>query len=248
MRETGGASAPPFVFLPAVLLVGVLFDGGDWPPATFLIRISLFLSVAHFLRKHDGITLGVTLPDMLVALFWGLSSLSLLHSGYRWASYQWFLHYTAAVALYVSVRALPAEKGGRFPKCLERTIVGTALGLSVFVLFEWGILGRSRPHATLQNPNYLAEYLVYGVVMVLLRAYGSSSEGEGNFRFRRFALALPLFIGVALSKSRGGLLLAALATGIYLWKWVGGRRAIPIGCHCGPPSRAEPDLRPFFGK
>jgi len=228
MRETGGAYAPPFVFLPALLLIGVLFDGGDWPPATFLIRVSLFLAVARFLWARDEIILRATIPDLLVALFWGLSALSLLHTGYRWVTYQWFLHYTSAVALYVAIRTMPTEARGRFPACLERTVVAAALGLSAIALFQWCVLGRSRPPATMQNPNFLAEYLVYGIVMVLSRAHGPFAEGEGGVRLRWSALALPLLVGVALSRSRGGVLLAAGATGFFLWKWVGWRRALPI--------------------
>jgi len=228
MRETGGAKAPPFVLFPVLLLLGVLFEGGDWPPATFLIRALLFLSAAILLMHWDEATVRVTFPDLIVAALWGIAAISLLRGGYRWVTYQWLLHYTAMVALYVTVRALPPDAGGRFPDILGRTVVSCALGLSVIALFQWAVLGRSRPPATMQNPNFLAEYLVYGVVMALSRATDPSPREERGSRLGWAAIVLPLLLAVSASRSRGGALLAAGAAGFFLWKWAGWRRAVPV--------------------
>jgi O-antigen ligase len=228
MRETGGAYAPPFVFLPAVLLVGVLFDGGDWPPATFLVRVSLFVAVAHFLRARDEVTVRPTMPDLLVAAFWGLAALSLFRGGYRWVTYQWILHFTAAAALYVSVRALPPDAEGRFPDVLGRTVAACAIGLSVIALFQWAVLGRSRPPATMHNPNFLAEYLVYGIGMVLAWSTGSSPGAGRGALYGKAAIVVLLLLAVAASRSGGGALLVAGVAGLFLYRWVGWRRMVPI--------------------
>ena len=228
MRETGGAKAPPFVLLPVLLALGVLCEGGDWPPAAFLIRASLFLAAAFLLTRRDEATVRITFPDLIVAALWGLAALSLLRGGYRWVTYQWLLHYTAVAALYVWVRALPPDAEGRFPEVLERTVVACALGLSVIALFQWAVLGRSRPPATMQNPNFLAEYLVYGVVMVLSRVTGPFPRTEWGSRLGWAAIVLPLLLAVAASRSRGGALLAAGAAGFFLCRQVGWRRAVPV--------------------
>ncbi len=131
-------------------------------------------------------------------------------------------------ALYVSVRALPPDADGRFPDVLMRTVVACALGLSIIALFQWAVLGRSRPPATMQNPNFLAEYLIYGVVMVLSRATDPLPRVEWGSRLGWAAIVLPLLLAVAASRSRGGALLAAGAAGFFLWWRVGWRRAVPV--------------------
>ena len=227
MSETGGAKAPPFVLFPVLLLVGALFEGGDWPPAAFLIRASLFLAAAYLLTRRDEVTVRFTFPDLVVATLWGVAALSLLRGGYRWVTYQWILHYTAAAALYLLIRALPPDAEGRFPDVLGRTVVACALVLSVIALFQWAVLGRARPPATMQNPNFLAEYLVYGIGMVLAWSTGSFPGTGRASRFGAAAIVLPLLLAVAASRSRGGAILAAGVAGFFLWRRVGWRRAVP---------------------
>ncbi len=201
-----------------------MFQGGDWPPATFLIRISLFALAAVFLLCRDAVVVRLNAIDLLVLSLFAVEAVSLARADYPWVSYQWFLHHAAALVFYVLARALWSAEG-KAP-----VLLGALILLAAAVEFSIGgyqlvVLGVSRPHGTLQTPNFLAEFLVFGGIVA---CFALKRAGIGAGRPLQ-ALALAAFVaaGIWLTGSRG-VFLVALALGGYLAaEAVGWRRAIP---------------------
>lgn len=200
-----------------VLALGILFQGGDWPPATFLIRTVLFLLAALFLLRVDTVTIGPTTLDLLVVFFLAVEAASLVRADYRWVSYQWFLHHCAAFALYVLLRALP-DRDGRFPGAAACLILAAA-AVEVFVAFyQRFALGHSRPDGTLENPNVLAEILLYAIIVAYYVREALARRGSAAGRWIPALIAL-FAGGIVLTGSRGGVLVS-LAVAV----WLAGRR------------------------
>ncbi len=208
---TRGAAAAPLVLF--VLALGILFQGGDWPPATFLVRTVLFLAAALLLLRFDAITLRPTAVDLLVVSFLAVEAASLARADYRWVSYQWFLHHAAAFVLYLLVRAQP-DRAGRFAAAAGSLIIATAALEAVVAFYQRLALGAARPAGTLVNPNFLAEVLLYGVIAACYSHEALAGRGSAGRRWLPPLIAL--FVGgIVLTGSRGGLL-ASLAAGVVL--------------------------------
>jgi len=206
-RSGGARAALPLLF---VLALGILFQGGDWPPATFLIRTALFLLAARLLLHADSITIRPTAVDLLVVLLLAVEAASLSRADYRWASYQWFLHHSAVFVLYILLRALP-DPGGRFPAAAGCVILAAAAAEAVVAFSQRFVLGVPRPDGTLENPNFLAEILLYGVIAAY---YALQMRGSTARRWLLPAVAL-FAAGIVLTGSRGGFLVS-LAVAVYL--------------------------------
>ena len=147
--KTGGVLTPPVLF---VLLLGVLGNGGDWPVATFLIRSVLFISFAIFLYRFLPGRIRVNPIDIFVVFLWSLGAVSLARNGYPWITYQWFLHHSAALCLYVLIRALPGVEE-RLPKAGGILLLATACFQVLFALFQMAFQGLLRVIGQI-NTNY----------------------------------------------------------------------------------------------
>ncbi len=226
-QKTGGGFLPPVFF---ILLLGVFADGGDWPPATFAIRGVLFAVFGVFILRGALFHVRLNLLDVLVLFLWILGAVYLARGGYKWISYQWFLHHSAALILYALIRVLPDE-GGRFPVVAGVLLLCSAVVQTLFAGFQWVFQGEARPYGTLGNPNFLAELLVYAGAAAWV--WGRREESRGSWR-KWLPLLIPLFLaGIGLTQSRGGgLLVVALGT-FLLADRVGWRKsalyvAIPV--------------------
>ncbi len=211
--EPGSGSARWALPLLFVLALGIFFQGGDWPPATFLVRTILFLFAALFLLRHDAITLRPSALDLLVVFLLAVEAVSLARAEYRWVSYQWFLHHATAFVLYLLVRAQP-DPGGRFPVAAGALVLAAAAVEVPVAAFQRFALGNSRPDGTLANPNVLAEILLYAIIAACcLREILARRESAAR-RWLAPLIAL-LAGGIVLTGSRGGVLVS-LAVAVYL--------------------------------
>ena len=215
----GGAVAPPILF---VLGLGIFGNGGDWPPATFLIRAGLFFLALLFLLRADVLRFRPNVVDVLVLLLWGLDAVSLARGGYRWISYQWFLHHSAALVLYLSVRLLPRDDD-RLPRSIGLLILAAgAVQVAFAILFQRFLMGTGRPHGTLENPNFLAEFLVY---TFLVASFARDRSRYPGWLARASPILITLCLaGIWISGSRGGFLLALCAGSVLVafragWRW-----------------------------
>jgi tetratricopeptide (TPR) repeat protein len=184
--------------------------------------VTLFLLFGFFLLRRSTDILRVNVIDALVLFLWALGGVSLAREGYRWIAYQWFLHHSAALFLYVLLRALPVE-GERFPRAAGILLLASAV-LQVFLaFFQKGILGEGRPYGTLANPNFLAEFLVYAIAAAW---FWGRWEGNGTPRKAgSLAFVLLFLAGIGLTQSRGGFLLAMALGAFLLADRVGWRKA-----------------------
>ncbi len=214
LRKDGSAlAALPFLF---VLALGIFGEGGDWPPATFLIRVTLYLLAARFLLRTDAVAIRPTAIDLLVALLLAVEAASLARAEYRWVSYQWFLHHAAAFVLYVLLRALP-DRDGRFPAAAGLLVVAAAAVEVPIAVCQKFALGDLRPAGTLQNPNFLAELFLYGGIAAFFMI---PRKGRGPAaRWAPFLLIALFLAGIWLTRSRAGFLLV-MPAGVFL---LGGR-------------------------
>ena len=208
-KNGSALAALPFLF---VLAVGIFGDGGDWPPATFLIRAALFLLAARFLLRNDAVAIRPTAIDLLVVLLLAVEAASLARADYRWVSYQWFLHHGAALVLYALLRAQP-DAGARFPAAAGLLLVAAACVEIPIAVFQRFALGDLRPAGTLQNPNLLAEFLLYGAIAAFLVV---PRDGRGAASRWAPVLLIALFLaGIGLTRSRAGFLLV-IPGGLFL--------------------------------
>ncbi|MGA7105684.1 MAG: O-antigen ligase family protein [Candidatus Deferrimicrobiaceae bacterium] len=217
----GGATAPPILF---VLTLGIFGNGGDWPAATFLIRASLFLLASLFLYRSDTIHLRMNVVDILLLILWALDAVSLARDGYRWVSYQWFLHHSAALALYLTLRRIPPEED-RLPRAIGMLILAAGAVQIVFAIgFQRIYLGFGRPFGTLENPNFLAEFFVYSCLI----AYFAMERAEGKPVVARAGPVLIVLslIGIWMTGSRGGGLLVLGVGSLLLAFHLGWRRSL----------------------
>ncbi len=211
--EDGSGSDRRSLPLLVVLALGIVFQGGDWPPATFLIRTALFLLAALFLLRFDVITLRLTAVDLLVASFLAVEAASLVRAEYRWVSYQWFLHHSAAFVLYLLVRAHP-DRLDRLPAAAGLLVIAAAALEVVVAFYQRFVSGAARPAGTVVNPNILAEILLYGIIAAC--CVHEALAGRGSAGRRWLAPLIVLFAaGILLAGSRGGLL-ASLAAAAFL--------------------------------
>lgn len=217
----GGVLTPPILF---VLFLGVFGNGGDWPVATFLIRSILFLSFGIFLHRFLPDRLRVNPVDVLVLALWALGAVSLAKGGYRWIGYQWFLHHSAAFCLYVMVRALPGAFG-RLPKAGTILLIASACFQVFFSLYQMAYQGESRPYGTLENPNFLAEFLVYAAAVTWILACRPESTAG---RAWTSGLLLLFLAGVGLTRSRGGFLLVVALGSFLVAERIGWRRTLAV--------------------
>jgi hypothetical protein len=205
-----------------VLAAGVLFNGGDAPPATFLIRLSLFSLGAWFVLRRAAVVLRPTAPDLLVLGFWLVEAVGLSRGGYDWIAYQWFLHHTAVVALYLLLRARGPEGDGRSGS-FALFLLAAALFEAAFGIIQHHAFAVGRPEGTLQNPNFLAECLVYGVAAAACVPFRSPLTARMRSAWLPAAIALLLY-GVWLTRSRSGFLVAAFTAAYLLARRFGTRR------------------------
>ncbi len=207
-----------------VLALGILFQGGDWPPATFLVRAVLFLLLAAFLFRADSFAIRPTVPDLLVVLFLGVEAASLVRADYRWVSYQWFLHHAAAAALYALLRAAPG-RDDRFPGAAAVLLLAVvAVEVSV-ALYQRIVPGNSRPDGTLANPNVLAEILLYAAIGAFFLRESLARRGLAARRW--LAPLVVLFAGgIVLTGSRGGVLVSLAVAAWLAARRFGWKRAI----------------------
>lgn len=221
-EKKGGVLTPPILF---VLFLGIFGNGGDWPVATFIIRTVLFLSFGIFLHRFPPDRLRVNLIDLFVVFLWGLGAVSLARNGYKWITYQWFLHHSAALCLYVMVRALPGVEG-RLPKAGTILLLSSAFVQVLFSLYQITFQGLGRPYGTLENPNFLAEFLVYAAAVSWILANRPAEGAPGG----KWILALiVLFLaGIGLTKSRGGFLLVIALGSFLAAERIGWRRSLVV--------------------
>ncbi|MCL5966802.1 MAG: O-antigen ligase family protein [Deltaproteobacteria bacterium] len=229
MKWLGGVPAPPILF---VLALGIFGIGGDAPPATFLIRATVFVAFLHLLFRSESFRLRINAVDALLLALWLLGGLSLARGGYRWISYQWFLHHTAALLLYLLARA-ELSRGDSLPRAAALLVLGSAAAQMVIVGFQRVALGNTRPPGSLANPNFLAEFLVYAIAVAW--AWSVAETGRAGKAARRWPLlVIPLALaGIYLTQSRGGLVLAFLVGGVLMadrfgWKKAAGIAAVLI--------------------
>lgn len=235
-KKSGSARAAlPLLF---VLALGIVFQGGDWPPATFLIRIALFLLAARFLLRNDAIAIRPTVPDLLVALLLAVEAASLARADYRWVSYQWFLHHSAVFILYLLLRALP-DPDGRFPAAAGRLILGIAAVEVLVAFYQRFVLGNLLPDGTLENPSYLAEILLYGVIAAVF--FLSRKGRDRAVQWALGSLIVLVLAGIGLTQSRAGYLMV-VAAGTFLvgrtfgWKWSAAGLALAVAAAMAFPN------------
>ncbi len=222
-KNGSAVAALPFLF---VLALGIFGGGGDWPPAAFLIRATLFVLAARFLLRTDAIAIRPTAIDLFVAALLAVEAASLVRAEYRWVSYQWFLHHAAAFLLYVLLRARP-DPAGRIAAAAGLLVALAAAVEVAIAAIQRFALADPRPAGTLQSPNALAELLLYGGIAAWL--IGPREARKAADRWRP-VLAIGLcLVGIGLTGSRAGFLLVVPAGGFLLVRKFGwGRTAAAL--------------------
>lgn len=217
-KGSGGArTAPPLLFL---LALAVFAEGGDWPPAAFLIRFGILLLSALFLLRRDAAALRVTVPDLLLAAFLLWEAACLSRGAYLWVSLQWFSLHAAAFLLYLLVRGLK-DPDRRFPAAAGTILAGSCVLQLILALYQKFVVGTFLFSGTLQNPSLLAEFLLYGAAAAWYGTSGGSGTAS-RIRIVRYSLIALFAAGILLTRSRGGFLLLMAATAYALaakWGW-----------------------------
>jgi O-antigen ligase len=192
---------------------------------TFLIRLSVFTLFALYLLRHDAVVVRPTGPDLLVLALWALSAAFLARPGYPWISYQWFLHHSAAVLLYLCLRAVPGNGEEVFTVAGKFLLAAAAFELGL-VLYQRFALGSPRPEGTLQNPNFLAEFLLYGGIAAFFAVSGTR---KGAFARWRYPAMLGVFAAaVFLTRSRAAAIVAVAAWGYLLSRRYGASKSLAL--------------------
>lgn len=230
MKWMGGVPAPPILF---VLTLGIFANGGDEPPATFLIRATVLVAFLLAVFRSESFQVRFNAVDAALLALWLLGGFSLARSGYRWVSYQWFLHHTVAFLLYLLVRS-GLSRWSSLPRATARLILWSAAAQMVIVAFQRLALGDPRPHGSLENPNFLAEFLVYAIAVAWSWSLVERDDADRPDWKRPLLVILLCLVGIFLTKSRGGFVLVVILGGFLLaerigWKWAAGIAAVLVG-------------------
>jgi tetratricopeptide (TPR) repeat protein len=213
-----GGFAPPLFFV-VLLLPALVGEGGDWPPATLLIRLLLFGVSAACLFRRDRLVFRPALPDLLVLALWLLSAVWVVRPGYAWLTYQWLLNFTLGLLLYSLVRGMGDEPGRATARPFLMALLAVSMGEALLALIQRFGFGIPRPAGTMGNANELAELLLYGCAA----AWGLLPLIVETPRRRVVAAVVTVLLTGALlaTRSRGALLVALVAVSVLLMRRYG---------------------------
>lgn len=218
-----GGFTPPLFFV-VLLLPALVGEGGDWPPATFLIRLLLFGVSAACLFRRDRLAFLPALPDLLVLALWLLSAVWVARPGYAWLTYQWLLNFTLGLLLYSRVRGMGDEFGRTTARPFLMALLAVSAGEALLALIQRFGFGIPRPAGTMGNANELAELLLYGCAA----AWGLLPLIVETRRRRVVAAVVTVLLAGALlaTRSRGALLVALIAVSVLLMRRFGRWRVL----------------------
>lgn len=207
-----GGVFPPILLL---LFFASLAQGGVTPLPTFLIRSSVLVLFIAYLVRMTRVPRGWVPFDFPVSLFVLLSIVSTSWAAYPWAAYQLSMNVLCVGLIYYLLRCLGVQTDGAMEAKRVLTVVLLAgMCQLAYVFFQSYLQHIERPAGTFDNPNFLSDYLFYGVVISLYFGGGDATRG---FRVRKIlftALAVLMGCGVYLTRSRA---MAVVAAGIALF-------------------------------
>lgn len=230
-NRKGGSDAAFFLILFAVAVLGF---GGSLQYPLAVVRAGGFGAAVLFLWSHrkDPVPLG-TYP-LLVAGFVLLAFGHSFSSIYFWVSFQHALNICLAAFLLAWAYLL-------FRRDPDGIWTSATIAVAALALLEVGIAlfqrfhgGDPRPRGTLDNANYLAEFLAASSILCLSRFLWT----RGDDRLRNSWLAagvLFLVGGFSLGGSRGVLLASVPAFGVLLACRFGPRKGGAILVGLGTP-------------
>jgi len=210
--EKGGRNAAFFLFLFAVAVLGF---GGSVQYPLVVLRAGAFGGGLWFLLRRRETAIEVGPYPLLVAGFVLLSIGHAFSSVYFWVSFQ----HAANIALAAILLAWAVLLHRKDPGTMWNSTVLVAV---VFAIAEVGIALAQRvygevprPPGTLDNANYLSEFLV--AVSLLCLAHCFWQRGGRPSRYAAAAFGM-MFLAAAfsLSRSRGVLLASVPAIGVLL--------------------------------
>lgn len=211
--KAGGGVPPPVFFVFATILL--FLDAGDQSFAIFLARVCVFSFLLLAVAKVKVTHFRLTVPDILLIWIWFVEVASLTQGAYRWITYQWFIHHSVALGLYGFVRwrsGLDEDEGEQ----VGIWIILAAVAQVALALVQKVFFAEGRSSGTLQNPNFLSEFLVVALAVSL---FGCSKGGK---RWLCHVVAAICLLGLGLTLSRGGIVLACIL-GFYFvgnrWGW-----------------------------
>jgi O-antigen ligase len=153
--------------------------------------------------------------DFPVFLFVLLSIVSTSWAAYPWAAYQLAMNILCVALCYFLLRCIGVQTDGAMEaKWLMAVVLLSGTLQLIYVVIQSYFLHVGRPAGTFDNPNFLADYLFFCVVISLHFAAGDSSRGLTARKILFPAIAVLMGCGVYLTHSRA---MAAVAVGTFLF-------------------------------
>jgi O-antigen ligase len=211
-KEKGGSNAAFFLFLFAVAVLGF---GGSLQYPLAVLRAGGFGAAILLLwkRRKEPVPLG-SYP-LLVGVFVILALGHSFSSVYFWVSFQHAVNISLAAVLLVWAFLLFRKDPDRSWNAATLAVAAIALaevGIALLQRFHWGDI---RPRGTLDNANYLSEFLAAASILCLSRFLWARGLGRLRFAWMGGAI-LFLIAGLSLGGSRGVFLASVPAFGVVL--------------------------------
>jgi O-antigen ligase len=202
----------PILFL---LFFAAAANGGVTPLPTFLVRTFVFVLFIACLGRMTQVPRGWVPLDFPMFLFMLLSIISTSWAAYPWAAYQLAMNILCVALLYYLLRCIGREADGAMEAKWVMTIVLLSGMLQlIYMVFQSYFQHVRRPAGTFDNPNFLADYLFFGLVISLHFASGDSSRTLTARKILFCVIAVLLGYGVYLTHSRA---MTAVAVGTFLF-------------------------------
>ena len=229
--KKGGSDAAFFLFLAVVAVLGF---GGSLQYPLAVLRVGGFGAALLYCwrRRKEPVTLSPY--PLLVGGFVFLALGHSFSSVYFWVSFQHALNIALASVLLAWAVLLFRRDPGRAWDATFLTVTALALVEVVIALFQRFHGGDLRPRGTLDNANYLSEFLVAASILCC----SGFLWGDGTRRARYGQVAggvLFLAMAFSLSSSRGVLLASAPAFGVLLVSRFGWRKGAVLLAGLGVP-------------
>lgn len=214
--EGGGDAAFPFSVHAALLALAALAFGSSVQLPLAILRAAGFAVAALALAASFRKPLALSWHDAAVLAFAVFCLGHAFSSAYAWASLQHGFNVALAAALLFTARRPFLRRPERTWDAALASLAALAGLLAAVALLQRAAGGASRPAATFDNPNYLAEFLAVAGIVLLSDAL--HREGGGRRVLQGTCGALVLGAGVALPASRG-VMAAVVPAAAWLLLW-----------------------------
>ncbi len=210
--EKGGRDAAFFLFLFAVAVLGF---GGSLQHPLAVLRAGGFGAAILFLWRRGKEPVPIGPYPLLVGAFVLLAFGHSFSSVYFWVSFQHAVNIALAAVLlawaFLFFRKDPARSWNAATLAVA-AIALVEVGIALLQRFHWGDL---RPRGTLDNANFLSEFLAAASILCLSRFLWAKGVGRYRFAWGGGAV-LFLVAGFSLGSSRGVFLASVPAFGVVL--------------------------------